>query len=528
MNAKGQKPNRLKCRTCGFDDNPKNAKRCMVCDERIGKASAWDMVASPVGIFGSLGLVALGIFGWSSFSSVGSSADQPAAELGTSQLTGSADSWAGYFWLRQGTDPQSVFGKLLQSNGLSLKYEDEPDQAKRAKRMSEGTYDIAMTTADQVLTNPFGGNIVAMVDVSAGGDAVVLRKGLKSLDDIKPDMKVAYARATPSETLLRTLALRFNAVDLKRLKAVEVTVADEAWAMLKEGKVDVAVVWQPFTGLARREGFTVALTSADAKNVILDVLLASKKVDPVIVQKFVSAYCRAVQYYVDRPSELRQAVGVDSKVSGQELAELSQGINFVPCEESDRVWFDGGLFKKRQAVIAEIIGADGKKKLVDSQALMAFTRAEERRRQKIAALDPSLVAPLTVKPEAPPQFTSLPAKEATNRPVIGSLRVDKVQFSTSSARLTAQGAQTLERFRATLDDFPTLRVLIAGHTSSTGNPKLNQLISQDRAIAVANYFVGKGYPRERFSSMGYGSGKPLPKISPQSSANQRTEFKLVR
>lgn len=28
---------RLKCRTCGFDDNPADAKRCMVCDELLGR-----------------------------------------------------------------------------------------------------------------------------------------------------------------------------------------------------------------------------------------------------------------------------------------------------------------------------------------------------------------------------------------------------------------------------------------------------------------------------------------------------------
>ncbi len=551
-----RQPTKLKCPTCGFDGNPSDAKRCMVCDERLGKTSIWDLITSPLGIFGSLGLVALGVFGWSSFSSVGTNAGQPTATLGTSQgavnpasstvdspkveaslpatapgttqLTLGSNDWSGYFLLRQAADPESAFGKILAQNGLSIQYKDEPDFAALGKKMADGTYNIGMTTADAFLKNPAGSKIAAMVDVSIGGDAVALRKGLNSLDDIKPGMKVAYASATPSETLLRTLALRFEAVDLKRLTAVEVATAGAAWAQLKEGKVDMAVIWQPFTSLARHEGFTIPLTSADAKNVILDVMTISQKTDPATAQKFVASYCQALEYYINRPDELLQAVGTDSKVTGQELAELSKGIYFVPCAESDRIWFAGGLFNKRQAVIAEIIGADGKKQLVDSEPLMAFTREEERRRQKIAALDPSLVAPPTAKPEAPPQFTSLPGKEATNRPVIGSLRVGKVQFDTSSARLTPQGVEVLERFRAALDDFPSLRVLIAGHTSSTGNPKLNQLISQGRSIAVVNYFVEKGYPRERFSAVGYGASKPLSKISTQSSANQRTEFKLIR
>jgi OmpA-OmpF porin, OOP family len=537
-----RQPPKLKCRTCGFDGNPSDAKRCMVCAEQLGKASAWDVVASPLGIFSSLGLIALGIFGWNSFSSIETNADQPAtpgtpqvaantsmAAPGTTQLTAAGNNWTGNFLFRQAADPTSVFGRILTKNGLSVQFKDEPDFAALDEKVANGTYDIGATTLDGFLKDPAGSKVAAMIDVSNGGDAVALRKGLKSLDDIKPGMKVAYASGTPSETLLRTLALRFEAVDLSRLTEVKVATADAAWAQLKEGKVDIAVLWQPFTSLASREGFTVPLTSADAKNVILDVMTISQKTNPVLAQKFVASYCEALQYHLNRPNELLQAVGADSKSTGQELAELSKGIRFVPCAESESVWFSGGLFNKRQAVVAEIIGVDDNKKSVDPEPLMAFTsREEERRRQKIAALDPSLVAPLAFKAEGPPQFSSLGAQEATNRPVIGSLRVGKVQFGTSSARLTAPGVKVLERFRATLDDFPSLRVLIAGHTSSTGDPKLNQRLSQDRANAVVNFFVSKGYPRERFSAVGYGSSKPLPKISTQSSVNRRTEFKLIR
>jgi hypothetical protein len=33
---KMRQPVKLKCRTCGFDGNPADAKRCMVCDELLG------------------------------------------------------------------------------------------------------------------------------------------------------------------------------------------------------------------------------------------------------------------------------------------------------------------------------------------------------------------------------------------------------------------------------------------------------------------------------------------------------------
>jgi hypothetical protein len=33
---KMRQPVKLKCQTCGFDGNPADAKRCMVCDELLG------------------------------------------------------------------------------------------------------------------------------------------------------------------------------------------------------------------------------------------------------------------------------------------------------------------------------------------------------------------------------------------------------------------------------------------------------------------------------------------------------------
>lgn len=443
------------------------------------------------------------------------------------RLNVSADSWAGYFLLRQGQEPDSIFGKLLNQQGIILSYEDEPDQSSRARKLREGTYQIAMTSADQVLLQPFGGHVVTMVDVSDGGDAVVLRKGLRSIDDIKPGMKVAYARATPSETLLKTLALRFAAVDLKRLEPVTVQVADQAWALLQEGKVDVAVVWQPFTGLARKAGYTVALTSADAKNVILDVLLASDKADPLVVRKFVAAYCQALDYYLAQPDRLRTAIGADSRTGGEALADLSNGIQFVSCTKTDRTWFSSGFFARRQAVIGEIVGAKAARNLIDSNALLAYTREDERRRRAVAALDPTLVAPIDIaRPSS--QFVALRPQEALKRPVVGALRVDPINFATDSSSLTQAGVRTLERLKTTLGDFPDLRVLVIGHTSRTGDSTTNQKLSQARSAAVVNFFVSRGYAPGRFVALGYGADQPLKGTNPASPINQRTEFKLFR
>lgn len=525
-------PEKQRCRICGFAGNPSDATRCTVCDVKLKRSAIIDTLRFPLGILGTIGVGTLLVFGYFSFNSLTGGSQNRSATKGTNtdqdtalvskggeaplmEVTSSANSWSGYFLFRQGLDPKSVFGKILAREGLSIKnVVNEPDPAKLAKIVADGTVDVAMTTVDLPLQNPFNANVVAMVDVSAGGDAIALRKGLKSLSDVQDGMKVAYARSTPSEVLYRVFESRF-ALENKRFKVVKVTVADEAWALLKEGKVDAAVVWQPFTGLARKEGYSVPFTSADAKNIILDVMVASKKANPEKVKKFVSAYCEAADYYISQPDELRRAVGLDSKVSGQELVDLAEGIYFVPCKEADRIWFRGGLFEQRKTVIAELVGAKQGQEILDSKPVEYFTKKQDARLKTLTSLDPNLFKPLSVK-------------EAGSRPVIQTLRAEKVNFGTNSAVLTAEGKKELDRFIADLNNFPSVRVLVEGHTSSLGNPQNNQILSQARASAVVNYFVGKGYPRTRFNAIGYGSSKPLPNTSSQSYANRRTEIKLIR
>lgn len=67
------------------------------------------------------------------------------------------------------------------------------------------------------------------------------------------------------------------------------------------------------------------------------------------------------------------------------------------------------------------------------------------------------------------------------------------------------------------------RYLIAGHTEASGAADANLDLSRRRAQVLVDYLVAKGVPREQFRVRGYGSGRPLPGVSPGSQANRRVE-----
>lgn len=54
-----------------------------------------------------------------------------------------------------------------------------------------------------------------------------------------------------------------------------------------------------------------------------------------------------------------------------------------------------------------------------------------------------------------------------------------------------------------------LPVEIQGHTDNVGKKEYNLELSEKRAIAVMNYFISKGVPKERLTAKGYGISRPL-------------------
>ncbi|HHH44242.1 MAG TPA: hypothetical protein ENK49_08900, partial [Gammaproteobacteria bacterium] len=84
-----------------------------------------------------------------------------------------------------------------------------------------------------------------------------------------------------------------------------------------------------------------------------------------------------------------------------------------------------------------------------------------------------------------------------------------VNFRYNSHELTAGARRVLDRVAAILADNPDIRLEVAGHTDSQGNPVYNQWLSQQRAQAVRDYLVKRGLDRKRITARGYGDQQPV-------------------
>ena len=107
--------------------------------------------------------------------------------------------------------------------------------------------------------------------------------------------------------------------------------------------------------------------------------------------------------------------------------------------------------------------------------------------------------------------------------------MNNIYFQTGKAILRPESEETLNQVLRFLENNPSMRLEISGHTDNTGSLRINQKLSRDRASAVVNYLVGKGIPQEMLESKGYADTQPVAENSTVEgrTKNRRVEFKVL-
>ena len=103
-----------------------------------------------------------------------------------------------------------------------------------------------------------------------------------------------------------------------------------------------------------------------------------------------------------------------------------------------------------------------------------------------------------------------------------------VKFETGSDRLTADGKQQLAAVVPSVKACAGVKLVVVGHTDSTGTDAINQPLSENRAKTVAAYLVSEGIPADSVSSEGVGSSQPVASNDTEAgrAQNRRTEIKV--
>ncbi|WP_162425650.1 OmpA family protein [Pontibacter pudoricolor] len=101
-----------------------------------------------------------------------------------------------------------------------------------------------------------------------------------------------------------------------------------------------------------------------------------------------------------------------------------------------------------------------------------------------------------------------------------------IKFDVNQATIRPESAGTLADIAKLMEEQPTLKFTVEGHTDSDGDESANQKLSQQRAEAVKTHLVAQGIKADRLEAKGMGETKPIDKNStPEAKANnRRVEF----
>lgn len=439
------------------------------------------------------------------------------------------DNWVGYFPLC--SPPMQ---RRIHEAGYLLKCDnDDADYPRRFRRLRDGDLQFAVATVDAFLLNgaelDFPGTIVAVIDESKGGDALVARRGqLDSLDQLRErtDLRIAFTPASPSEHLLKAIGVHFDIPQLRERKGrwrMETNGSSEALERLLSGAAQAAVLWEPDVSRALAEpGIVKLIGSDDTERLIVDVLLVGRKFSseqPEAVTTLLENYFQVLREYHERPGQLRDDVVEHTGLAAPQVDSMLRGVSWVGLNENGALWY--GVAPSgtapQQGLVDSITATS--QILVDNgdfpaDPLPGGDPYRITNRQFVADLylrqgggsvatdGDSLARPF--EPLSDAQWERL--KE------VGTLKVKPIQFRRGTSDLTLEGKQELDQMAAMLRHYPRFRVLVKGHSGVRGDPAANRALSQERADAVSRYFrVTYDMDPDRLRSLGFGDSQPLPR-----------------
>ncbi len=107
--------------------------------------------------------------------------------------------------------------------------------------------------------------------------------------------------------------------------------------------------------------------------------------------------------------------------------------------------------------------------------------------------------------------------------------LENIFFETDKYDLKPESYYELDKLLKFLDENPTLKVEIGGHTDNVGSSEHNAILSKKRALTIVKYLSDNGISISRLTAEGYGDSKPCADNSTEQgrAKNRRTEFKII-
>ncbi|MEH0157022.1 OmpA family protein [Limibacter armeniacum] len=197
---------------------------------------------------------------------------------------------------------------------------------------------------------------------------------------------------------------------------------------------------------------------------------------------------------LDSEDNMRKVAGA----MGVESPEFDQGLGTVADNITER---SASMRDSLNQVTSELEATEGK------------VSEMEGRLSEMSSLESELAFDKEVEEKYNQIFNMFDASQAEvfrqGKDII--MRMKGFAFDVGSSEVKPSNYTLLSDVRRAIEIFPDNKIIVEGHTDSSGSEATNMKLSQERADAVREYLVEnmQGYDKERIKAEGFGENRPI-------------------
>jgi len=430
--------------------------------------------------------------------------------------------------------------RYFKDYGFKVEFKIENDLINALNAWMAGEYDVLVQTADAFPLytapddiNSFEPKAFMQVDWSRGGDALIVKRGINTVNDLK-GKRIAVAVPSPAQTLLIT-SLEAAGLDYEDVTVIKTADNLKAAELFRSEDVDAAVVWSPDDIFATQDvaGSKILLTTVEQSNIIADIMFAKQSYIDANTSKihgFYEGWMKAVAELEDNPSNQAKAakyLGDINQMTAEDGAGMASVVHWTSHGDNKDFF---GLSTGYRGQRGQDLYTKMSRKFVETE-----DATEEAPPWRSVIYTGAVSSANLVGAQYGPEKARTFEKKASDAtlPAFAAKPVS-INFASGAHTLTDNAKTIIDlQFRDIVKSFGGVKVRVEGNTDSDGSKALNNELSRKRANSVANYLkTAYGVDGNRLVVVGNGSSKPVPGCEANQNdackaKNRRTEFQLI-
>jgi len=239
-----------------------------------------------------------------------------------------------------GAEPLYLARELGRLDPAAVQLVEYPSASEVHRAFRNRAIDGMVVSLDELFGLAVDGvqtRIILVIDVSHGADAVVGRRGMRTMRDLKGKSVAVESSALGAFVLSRALAL--NGMQAGDVNVVHLESNEQAGAFAN-GRVDGAVTFDPYRGEFLRAGAEVLFDSTRIPGEIVDLVAVR---DTAVsrhrqgVDALLAGWFGALDYMKSNPMDAARRMGIRQQTTGEQFLEAQRGLRIPSRDENLRM-----------------------------------------------------------------------------------------------------------------------------------------------------------------------------------------------